>query len=233
MGKIQSIFPADRASALAGLSSGRSGDSVARRVAVFIDWQNCYKAARQAFHDDEHDPAYIGNVRPEALASLLASKGPGAYSLVHVGVYCGIADSTRDPKTFAARRRQIAGWQKTGVSVFARPLRYPPPWAMKQGEKAREKGVDVKLALDAVVMAIEDRYDVGIIASCDTDLDALVEALFETQVTLGRKLAIEAIAWKGRENKLKPVEGLTFRWIGDRDYNAIRDLTDYNVASRP
>lgn len=34
----------------------------------------------------------------------------------------------------------------------------------------REKGVDVKLAVDLVVGAVDDRYDTAIVVSSDTDL---------------------------------------------------------------
>ncbi len=200
-----------------------------RRVAVFIDYQNCYRIARELFHDHEIDPAHFGNLKPMQLANLLAGKGPGAYSLVHVGVYCGIADPRRDPKTHGARQRQIEAWKSAGVTVFARPLRYPPVWAAKAGEKPREKGVDVKLAIDVVVMAVENIYDTAVIASCDTDLDPVVDALIELQRTIGRPNSIEALAWKDRSNRLTQVPGLAFRWLGERDYTAVRDNTDYNV----
>lgn len=163
------------------------------------------------------------------LASLLASKGPGPFSLVHVGVYCGIADPRRDPKTHGARQRQIEAWKSTGVAVFARPLRYPPIWAAKAGEKPREKGVDVKLAIDTVIMVVEKNYDTAVIVSCDTDLDPVVEALLELQRTIGRPNSVEAVAWKDRSNRLTQVPGLSYRWLGEHDYSAVSDPTDYNL----
>ena len=36
--------------------------------------------------------------------------------------------------------------------------------------KIREKGVDVQIAIDLIVDAIEDRYDTAMVASSDTDL---------------------------------------------------------------
>lgn len=47
--------------------------------------------------------------------------------------------------------------------------RWPPT------DKAEEKGIDVALAIDFVAMAVEDKYDVGVIASCDTDLRPALE----------------------------------------------------------
>jgi uncharacterized LabA/DUF88 family protein len=197
-----------------------------RRVAVFIDYQNCYRAAREAFFDDQSDPSWMGQFFPHMLANLLASKDGLAYTLTFVGVYAGIAANSREPKTFAARRKQVAIWEKTGVKVFTRRLQYPRAWPK---EKAHEKGVDVKLAIDLVMKAIWDEFDVGIVASCDTDLTPAVEAVLATRER-SEKPEVEVIAWKGRDNKIG-VSGvaLTYRWIGDKDFNAIRDGTDYNV----
>jgi len=195
-----------------------------RRVGVFVDYQNCYGAARETFHDSA-DPGYIGNIHPHVLAHLLASKDSGAYELVFVGVYCGIADPRRDPRTAAARQKQIAAWQKSGAVVFARPLRYPSGWPKVPAE---EKGVDVKMSIDVVMGAVTDSYDVAILASCDTDLAPVVEALLQMSATTG-KPAVELIAWKGRQNKIGvPGVALTYRWVADGDYRAMRDQTDYN-----
>jgi len=39
-----------------------------------------------------------------------------------------------------------------------------------QYEKLREKGIDVKLATDLIVGAVDDKYDVAIVVSLDTDI---------------------------------------------------------------
>src|SRR6266699_3288681 len=67
-----------------------------RRVAVFIDYQNCYGIARRSFCDDS-DPGIRGHLLPRALAHFLAGKAGGSYELVYCGVYCGIASSEREP----------------------------------------------------------------------------------------------------------------------------------------
>jgi hypothetical protein len=48
-----------------------------------------------------------------------------------------------------------------------RPLRYPKAWP---AERAQEKGVDVALAVDFVMLAVTGAHDVGILVSTDTDL---------------------------------------------------------------
>jgi uncharacterized LabA/DUF88 family protein len=72
--------------------------------------------------------------------------------------------------------KQRTAWERRGVKVFARPLRYPRKWP---SEKALEKGVDVALAVDLVFNAARRYYDVAVVASTDTDLVPALEAVCE------------------------------------------------------
>jgi NYN domain len=200
---------------------GASTTSLPRlRVAVFIDLQNCYECARTAFHAPG-DPSYLGNMDLGRLARLLAGKGGPALDLTFVGVYCGLADPRIAPKTNSARMKQIRAWERAGITVFARPLQY------LRGLPPREKGVDVKLAIDIVMKAIEDVYDLAIIASCDSDLNPAIDALLELR-RLNGKPDVAVIAWEGRKHNLGRPPDVPFRWLGKLDYRAIQDPTDYN-----
>lgn len=200
-----------------------------RRVAVFIDYQNCYGAARETFFAPL-DPPHLGGVDPMKLAHVMAAQGHGEYQLIYVGVYCGIAERRKDLATFQARTKQITAWRAAAVNVFARPLRYPFGWTLGGPIKAEEKGVDVKLAIDAVMMAVGGQYDVAILASADSDLVPVAEALLEVKATKGTP-AVECIAWKGSGYQQKLGLGgkatITYCWI--TDYASIEDSTDYNL----
>ena len=68
---------------------------------------------------------------------------------------------------------------------FPRPLRYSPK--RPHGE---EKGVDVELAIDIVSLALDDLFDVCVLASADTDLVPSLQLVADrfpdkTLVTLG------------------------------------------------
>jgi hypothetical protein len=193
------------------------------RVAVFIDYQNCYQLARAAFHKP-HDPGQFGNVDPLKLAQLLAGRAAPSFDLTFVGAYCGHADRRRDPRTHSARARQIAAWRRSGVTVFARPLQYIA------GLPPREKGVDVKLAVDVVSKAVEDVYDVAILASCDNDLKPAIDALLELRALNGRPV-IEVIAWGSRGHNIGRPPGVAVRPVRFEDYQAIQDRTNYTVGS--
>ncbi len=121
----------------------------------------------------------------------------------------------------------MAAWEKAGVTVRARALRYRRDWPRTDAE---EKGVDVALALDAVMGAVNKLYDAAIIASVDSDLAPVVEAILELQRQNGSP-AVEVIAFKGLSKRIG-VSGqqLTERWISRLDWNAVADPTDYNLA---
>jgi len=135
------------------------------RVVVFLDWQNVYKGARRAFCSPLA-PSWEGQVDPVALAEHLAADSPYDRELRQVRIYRGRPDSSLDPKGYAALSRQVGIWLQRPalVHVVMRTLRYPKGWQSSRlsGERPQEKGIDVALALDFVVMAVRDEYDVGI-----------------------------------------------------------------------
>lgn len=149
----------------------------ADRVAVFIDWQNVYKAARRAF--SLHNlPSEHGVFSPYKLARLLAAGNDrGANGkLVRVEIHRGLPSSKHDPVGFAANRRHSQAWMNECPELVIprlRPLRYP-----KDGLDAPvEKGIDVQIALGAVEHALIGECEVAIIFSHDTDLLPAVEMI--------------------------------------------------------
>lgn len=198
---------------------------MANRVVVFIDYQNAYRAARDAFHDHAVDPHWAGQVHPTALGALITRLSGDQGRVLHqVRMYRGLPSSSKDPKGYGAARRQIAAWEKLPrVEVTARPLRYP--WDYP-ATKPEEKGIDVKIALDFVMMAVRGEYEVGVLMSGDTDL---LPALEEVVALDGP--TVEVAAWQpkaghGQRLRLKKAP-LHCHWIGERAYKTIQDNTDY------
>jgi NYN domain len=197
------------------------------RVGVFIDYQNCYNEARRAFHDPDNDPGEYGHFSPRGLADLMVGMAKGRV-LSYAGVYVGLPNPRLDPRTSSARTKQIAAWSKTGITVVARPIRYPQGWP-NVAEKPQEKGVDVKLAIDALMMSITRQFEVIVIASLDSDLKPLLESLLRLRPRVGLE-AIEVIAWEGRSYRLRlPGEALPERELTTAAYHTIQDVTDYTI----
>lgn len=197
------------------------------RVVVFLDWQNLYKGARDAFHDRQA-PSRLGMVDPLRLARRLVELSSGrGRELAGVRVYRGQPDPTRDPMGYTANRRQQTAWERAGITVIQGPLRYPKAWP---AEKAQEKGVDVALAVDFVMLGITGDYDVGILMSTDTDLKPALEAV----VALGgnRRPHCEVAAWtSSRAAPRLRITGtkLWCHYLRVEDYRVMVDPTDYTT----
>jgi uncharacterized LabA/DUF88 family protein len=201
------------------------------RVVVFVDYMNVFNDARAAFCAWPFGPA-DGQIEPMKLGRLLASKQPlgttGGRVCKEVRVYRGRPDPRKEPKTHAAHMRQCAAWAAAGATVIPRPLRYPRDWPKTKEE---EKGIDVQLAIDAVMMAINGELDVAILATTDTDQRPVLEAFH--QLPMRSAPAIEVSTWKSPTfSKKLQVKGLHVwsHYIEEPEYRAIRDRNDYNVA---
>lgn len=193
---------------------------------VFIDAQSVYKDAREAFFRPT-DHYVEGQVDPVKFSQMIAGRRPFGSSteprvLTEVRVYAGLPSAARDPRTYRAYRKQSHAWRANGVEVVDRPIRYPPDWPKTRAE---QKGVDVALAVDFVAMAIEGSFDVGVIASTDTDL----RPAMEYALTKARK--VEVAAWRtDRYTKRLAVPGQEI-WchrLSKNDYEAVSDPMDYN-----
>jgi NYN domain len=160
-------------------------------VAVFIDWQNTYKTAREAFGWRDYPNEY-GNYSPFQLARLLAAgNGRGTRgNLVRVNVHRGLPSQRHDPQGYAANRRQAAAWIKESPTLVIprlRPLRY----SRALNEPPREKGVDVELAISAVEWTLAEKGHVAVVFSHDTDLVPVVEVLSR----LAKPECVETASW--------------------------------------
>ena len=196
------------------------------RLAVFIDYQNAYMGARQAFGVGQGDPHVVGQFDPLELARLIARRHPnhaGAKlrQLVRVSIYRGLPDASKSPTGYAAARRQVARWQSYGagsgvrLDVRTRPLDY------RLG-KPREKGVDVLLALDLAFGAASSEFDVVVLFSGDSDLLPALERAD------GSGVACESASWRGGGRRLPQKSFLKCEHqLSQLDYTQVQDLVDY------
>jgi uncharacterized LabA/DUF88 family protein len=197
------------------------------RIAVFFDWQNVYKAAREAFGlqglGNER-----GNFSPYQLARILAAGNDrGAEGeLVRVEIHRGLPSSSRDPIGYGANRRQSAAWMAEDRSIVIprlRPLRYPSPTEPVQYPV--EKGIDVQMALGAVEQVLTNRCDVAIIFSHDTDLLPAVETICR----LAGAARIETAAWSSHtfSRRLKQLPGVYHHSVSGAVFQRIETPVNY------
>ncbi len=200
---------------------------MAARVVLFLDYQNVYMGARETFPPQD-SPKRFGQVDPIRLGELIVRKRATAGELVQVRVYRGLPDRMREPRTYAAVLRQSTVWgHSPKVEVFTRRLRYPTNWPLSP---PKEKGIDVALAIDFVVMAVRGEYGVGIIMSTDTDL---VPALEAVTALGGRPFPrCEVAAWSAPNSHSQrlgvPGRRIWCHWLDENEYRVVADPRDYS-----
>lgn len=198
------------------------------RVALFIDYQNVYMRARDAFAERWSDYT-IGQIDPVKLGEHLVNTSPYARELSQVRIYRGQPDSSKDPKGYSAARRQRAAWEKDErVTVLARPLRYPWGWpdSHEIGQKPEEKGVDVSLAIDFAAMAVRREFEVGILFSADTDLKPALEFVSSDDIPARAEVA----SWApegGSKRRLRIKKKLFCHWLGYQTFQDVSDPVNY------
>lgn len=219
-------------------NSNESSDDDAR-VMVFIDGQNLYKGLRRNGM----------RLHPLLLARQLA--GPDR-RLVGTHYYSGIHDPEENADMHQLVRRRHDLIRRTGVKVTERTLHYhwewrvknddlPPPWKDDSPKKAtakvrkyraaREKGIDVALALDAVGSILADECDVVVIVSRDRDLMEIADEV-RSRCEGVRAMSVEVAVVSGQrgdEERIKKIlsgyDG--FHEIDDRIIEAAKDEFDY------
>ena len=206
----------------------RSGTSSLDRLGLFIDHQNAYKAALEAFGAEALSPA--GQFDPIKVARLIAQKHPSYVdsrlrTLAQVSVYSGVPSSNRNPIGNAAALSQFARWktmagdQGVNLHVETRPLDY-------RTGAPREKGIDVKLALDILKAAYNRTVDVIVLFSGDSDL---LPAL-EKATALG--LACESAYWVNGKRQLPKRPCILWEHrLNDADYRQVHDPYYYRSRS--
>jgi uncharacterized LabA/DUF88 family protein len=202
------------------------------RVAVFIDYQNVYQGAREAFGIRTHFTD--GQIYPRRAGLLLTDRGravDAARELTSVTVFRGEPSAVHSTVGQAACQRQVMFWRaQVFVDAVTRPLKYYATGVRNGASlwEAREKGIDVLIALRMVLGAMRDEYDVAILFSCDTDLVPAVETVLE----LGKRC--EVAAWSGqrghRSRLSLPGKQIWCHWLTVNDYSTyLCDPTDYTL----
>ena len=159
-----------------------------KRVISFVDGQNLFYAAKQAFGYSY--PNYDARRLTEVIA---ASR---AWSVVGTRFYSGVPDQTDKPfwNHFWTAKCAVMGTQ--GVDCFTRSLRYRnqtielPDGSATTILVGQEKGIDVRIALDMVRLARSRAYDVALVFSQDQDLSEAVDEIRAIAGEQGRVMQI-------------------------------------------
>ena len=160
------------------------------KVAVFLDYENVHRTGHHLFAD-VGEPLYATVVNPLRAAQRLVAMRKRGGILSSVRVFRGRPVPAYQPKPASANDVQTVAWElDERVTVLRRDLKYDVD--DDGGFTAREKGIDVSLAISVVEGALDQDFDVAIVFSSDTDLAPVLELVFRR-----RLVHLEIAAWAG------------------------------------
>lgn len=129
------------------------------RVAIYIDGSNFYRYLKEIklIHPKGKDFSY------PALISFIAENREVVSGRFYIGIMRDYNNTERSRELVRKQQRFLAAIEKEGLAVKRGRIMY------NRG-RIREKGTDVKIAVDMIIGAVDDLYDTAIIISSDTDL---------------------------------------------------------------
>jgi uncharacterized LabA/DUF88 family protein len=133
------------------------GQNLEKRVAVYIDGSNLYHKLKDLKIPNTTEFDYFG------LCEFLSRKRKVVSYRYYVGAVRAKDDDPIGQAKRASQQRLFSHLKEQGLLV-------KPGFLMENGGKYHEKGVDVKIAVDLLVGAYDNLYDVAIVLSSDTDL---------------------------------------------------------------
>ncbi len=145
-------------------------DEKSYRAIVFIDGNNFYYKLKETISNKD-EPYTLLNFD----YSNFAQKLIGDNSLVEIRYYIGSikrqvgTDREKSERLYSNQQKLIAKLNGHGAKVILGTLIQHPD------KSFHEKGVDVRLAVEMIRLARENKYDIAYLISSDTDLVPAVE----------------------------------------------------------
>ncbi|MFH0911660.1 MAG: NYN domain-containing protein [Planctomycetota bacterium] len=179
---------------MGGVNSGK-------RAIAFFDGQNLYFAAKDAFGLEYSYPNY----EPRRLAEPVCKRYE--WTLIGIRFYTGVPALDKDPFWHEFWNNKLRNMQSSGIEVFRRELRYSEETTMLSGIEVqrkpipKEKGIDVRIALDLMMYFLEDRYDAGVIFSQDQDLSEAVADIQKLAEQKGKDIILASAFPVGKGTK--------------------------------
>lgn len=200
-----------------------------KRVSVFVDGQNLFHSVKKAF-------GYTyPNYNVKKLACEVCEK-QGWSNPVSIHFYTGIQSKERSPEWNAFWRRKLDAMKEEGVLVFSRTLFYSRT-RIGSGESSewhwlgREKGVDVRLALDVVKAVYEGSCDVVIIFSQDQDFSEVAKEVRHISKKRDRWIRMVSAFPAGNTSNNKGIASTDWIEIDRETYDGCIDPKNYRLSA--
>jgi uncharacterized LabA/DUF88 family protein len=186
------------------------------RAIAFFDGQNLFHGAKAAFGYS------FPNYDPKALAEAVCrSKG---YQLAGIRFYTGIPDAADNAfwNHFWTAKLAALGYRHQTIDL--------PGGGSTTVLVGQEKGVDIRIALDVVHLAREDRFDVGIIFSQDQDLTEVATEVRAIAAAQNRWIKlISAFPSSPASTNRRGINGTDWFKIERAAYDTCIDQRDYRL----
>lgn len=209
------------------------------RAIAFFDGQNLFHAAKNCF--GSRFPDYD----PKTLAEWVCQQN--GWDLVQVRHYTGRPPAAEEPFWHHFWTAKMAAMGTRGIYTFARDLKYRnqaakwpdgTPILLPDGTPyvtrvAQEKGIDIRLALDVVSLAVDQSYDVAILFTQDQDLSEASDEVKAIAKSQGRWVTV-ACAYPHTTTPANPsyrngrgVDRTNWIRLDQATYKACLDPNDY------
>lgn len=189
------------------------------RTAAFIDGQNLYHLARNAWSRNPSDQYGWPSYDVEKLSTALVQQAFGC-GLSQIHFYTGVPPTGPWHRFWSNKIRVL---KNKGIYVYRGRVRQQP------GGQGQEKGVDVSLSIDLVRTTYDREYDAILIVSQDWDYGPAVRLAKKIARTQGRQLAFASAFPYHPGMPQRGVPGTTWIHIDKALYDRCHDPTDYRL----
>ena len=197
-----------------------------KRTAVFIDGQNLYRSVKETF----------GYSYPNYDVKLLSEKICSAqgWSVNEFRFYTGVPDLQDDTFWHNFWNKKLVNMGQRGVKIFSRSLRYRNQTVRLPDGKSytflvgQEKGIDVRIAIDIIMLAHEKIYDVCLVFSQDQDLSEVADEVRRIAIEQGRWIKMaSAFPVSPTSDKNRGINKTDWIRIDRKIYDSCIDPNDY------
>lgn len=196
------------------------------RTHVFVDGQNLFYGIKEAFGFEF--PNY------DVLKLSKAICDTRGWALQKIHFYTGVPSHTDNPFWHQFWTKKLDFMGSRGIEVFRRELRYrPKTFVLDDGTihtamVGEEKGIDIRIALDIMKLALNNIFDICLIFSQDQDLIEVVNELKFIAKTQKRFIkAASAFPYAATRENNRGINGTDWIRIDKETYNSCIDTYDY------
>jgi uncharacterized LabA/DUF88 family protein len=190
-----------------------------KKVSTFFDCQNLFKTVKSiwGYSFPNFDPIKLSQ-------KIVSLHRENRWILTKIHLYTGIHEKTRNPEwhNFWSQKLLSHKMRDPRVSTFTSPLRYT-------NGVPREKGIDIRIALDLVKTVRKDESDVVVIFSQDSDFTEVAREIREIAKERNRWIKIaSAFPYDASKNRIG-IESTDWIRISKEDYDSCIDPADYRI----